>query len=123
MSREAIALDAVRLLASQDGCRLWRNNVGASRLENGSFVRWGLANETAAENARVKSGDLIGIRPVTITPAHLGMTLGLFVSREVKRAGWRYRGDAHEQAQQNWIDIVRSFGGDAGFTTGEWVRS
>lgn len=118
---ESSAQAAVRLAASQTGVRLWRNNVGAGKLESGSYIRWGLANDSTAVNRRIKSGDLIGIRPVLITPAHVGQTLGVFVSREMKPPGWRYHpNDEHEQAQQRWINLVRSLGGDATFSTGEW---
>jgi hypothetical protein len=73
-------------------------------------------------NEQIKSGDLIGIRPVLIAPAHVGQTLGVFVSREVKHRGWRYHpNNKREAAQQRWIDLVRGLGGDAAFTTGEWV--
>ena len=37
---EAEVQNQVRLLASKEGWRLWRNNVGAGELQNGSFVRW-----------------------------------------------------------------------------------
>jgi hypothetical protein len=97
--------------------------VGASLLANGSFVRWGLANDTAAMNAKIKSGDLIGIRPMLILPDHVGTTIGVFVSREVKPRGWKYpvTPSPRVAAQQAWIDLVRSLGGDAAFTTGDWV--
>ena len=122
MTSESSAQAAVRLAASQAGARLWRNNVGAGKLANGSYLRWGLANDSTAVNRSIKSGDLIGIRPVLITPAHVGMTLGRFVSREIKPPGWRYHpNDEHEQAQQRWADLVNSLGGDARFSTGEWI--
>lgn len=108
----------VRIAASSAGWRLYRNNVGAGMLENGSFVRWGLANDSPTINKRVKSGDLIGIRPVLITREMVGSTIGQFVSRECKRAGWRYAGTLHEAAQLRWIEIVTGLGGDARFTTG-----
>jgi hypothetical protein len=118
---EADAQTAVRLLASKAGCRLWRNNIGAGRLENGSFVRWGLANDSEAVNRRIKSADLIGIRPVLIGPEHLGQTLGVFLSREVKAPGWRYNPrEARQHAQMAWCELIRSLGGDAEFTTGEF---
>jgi hypothetical protein len=71
-------------------------------------------------NRSLKSADLIGIQPVLITPAHVGCVIGQFVSREVKRPGWRYRGSDREQAQKAWADLVNSLGGNAAFTTGEW---
>jgi hypothetical protein len=42
-----------------------------------------------------------------------------FVSRECKRPGWSYKGDAHEEAQLKWAQVVNADGGDAAFTTGE----
>jgi hypothetical protein len=118
---EAAVQARVRLVASQSGARLWRNNVGAGTLQNGSYIRWGLANDSTALNKVVKSGDLIGINPVLITPEHVGRTLGVFCSREIKREGWRYNpNNARERAQQAWIDLVVSLGGDAAFTTGDW---
>ena len=122
MTPESHAQVAVRLAASRAGARLWRNNCGAGVLQNGSFVRGGRANESEAVNRNIKSADLIGIRPVLITPGHVGQTLGVFVSREVKPAGWRFHpNDPHEAAQERWAALIRSFGGDACFTTGEWV--
>ena len=118
---EADAQVRCRLAAAKAGVVLWRNNVGAGTLDNGSFIRWGLANESAAVNAHVKSGDLIGIRPVLITPGHVGQTLGVFVSREIKRSGWRRPTNAREIAQQRWIELVTQYGGDAAFSTGDFV--
>jgi len=120
MTREIDAQAEVRLLASKDGARLWRNNVGAGVLQGGTFVRWGLANESVAMNKALKSADLIGIRPVLITQEHVGRVLGVFVSREVKRPGWRYSGTEREAAQAAWRDLINHLGGDAAFTTGEW---
>jgi hypothetical protein len=120
MTPEGEAQNRVRLAASKLGARLWRNNVGAGKLDNGSFIRWGLANDSSAMNETLKSGDLIGIRPVLITAEHIGCIFGQFVSREVKRPGWRYCGTDRERAQKAWIDLVRSLGGDADFTTGEF---
>lgn len=121
MTPESEAQGMVRLAASREGARLWRNNVGAGKMDNGSFIRWGIANDSTAVNQHLKSGDLIGIRPVLILPEHVGRTLGVFVSREVKAPGWRFRGSEREVAQRAWADLVTSLGGDAAFTTGEWV--
>jgi len=116
---EAAVQNAVRLEASRKGGRLWRNNVGAGYSEDGSFMRWGLANETARTNAIVKSADLIGLRPVLIEPKHVGLVLGQFVSREIKAAGWKYSGTEREVAQLNWATLVSTLGGDACFATAE----
>jgi hypothetical protein len=108
----------VRIEAAQMGVWLTRNNVGALQDERGVPVRFGLANESKEQNKRVKSADLIGIRPIVITAQHVGTTIGQFVSREMKHATWTYKGDAHEQAQLRWCQFVLSKGGDAAFCTG-----
>lgn len=116
---EAAIQNQVRLEASARGCRLFRNNVGAGYLEDGSFVRWGLANDSAALNSKVKSADLIGIRPVLITPEHVGKVIGQFLSREVKAGGWRYTGTDREKAQLKWAELITAMGGDACFAAGK----
>lgn len=116
---EAAVQNTIRLEASKLGGRLWRNNLGAGKLENGSYVRWGLCNESPAINAHVKSSDLIGIFPLLIVPEHVGQTVGQFWSVEVKHSTWRYRGDAHEAAQLRWIEQIIALGGRASFSTGE----
>ncbi len=108
----------VRLEAARAGLRLWRNNVGALVDERGIPVRYGLANDTKALNKEIKSADLIGIRPVTITPAMVGRTLGQFVSRECKAPGWTYSGNDREVSQLKWAQLVLGLGGDAAFVTG-----
>ena len=120
MLKEIEIQGRIRLEASQRGWRLWRNNLGAGELKNGNFLRWGLANDSIATNRAMKSGDLIGIRPVLITQEMVGGVIGQFVSMEVKRPGWRFNpNDSHEKAQQRWIDLVRALGGYAIFTTNE----
>jgi hypothetical protein len=116
---EAAISNRVRLEASKRGCRLWRNNVGAATMEDGSFVRYGLANDSAKVNAVIKSADLIGIRPLLIEPWMVGHTVGQFVSREIKKSNWRYTGNDREKAQMSWALLVLSFGGDAAFATSE----
>lgn len=111
--------DQIRLEAGRKGLAMWRNNVGALLDEQGRSVRFGLANDSKKVNEFIKSADLIGIRRVVITPAHVGHTVGQFVCREVKPSDWRYTGTAREQAQMRWATLVQSFGGDAGFATGE----
>lgn len=120
---EAAVQAAVRAEASRRGYRLFRNNVGAGKLESGSFVRFGLANDSPAMNAVVKSADLIGVRPVVIEARHLGHTLGQFVSLECKGRGWRFAGTERETAQRRWAEMIVSMGGHAAFVTdaaGQW---
>lgn len=116
---EAYVQSTVRLEAAKKGIKLWRNNVGVLEDKRGVPVRYGLANDSKQLNEKVKSGDLIGWRPVLITPAHLGTTIAQFVSRECKRVGWTYSGDDHEKAQLRWAEAVQADGGDARFCTGE----
>ena len=115
---EAWAQSMVRIEASQRGCRLWRNNVGALIDDRGVPLRYGLANDSKAMNQAIKSADLLGIRPVLIRQDHVGQVLGQFLSREIKAPGWRYSGTDHEQAQMKWAELVLSLGGDASFATG-----
>lgn len=110
----------LRLAAAQHGWRLWRNNVGALKDINGRLVRFGLVNDSEQMNKNIKSGDLIGIKPLLIGPQHVGHVVGQFVSREVKKADWRHGEDLErETAQERWQMLVNSMGGDAKFTTGE----
>ena len=108
----------VRLAESQYDLKLWRNNVGALTDKRGVPVRFGLANDTKALNARLKSGDLIGWRRVHITPEMVGSHVAQFATVECKEAGWKWSGDAHEQAQSRWAALVAAAGGYARFATG-----
>lgn len=111
--------DDARLLASQMGWRLFRNNKGVLPDARGVPVRFGLCNETAALGKRLRSSDLIGIRPVIITPDMVGSRIGQFVAREVKRGGWKYKGTEHEEAQLRFGELVIGLGGDFKFWNGE----
>lgn len=118
---EATVQAHVRLLAAKEGWRLWRNNVGVLPDSRGVPVRYGLANDSAAVNRLVKSGDLIGIRPLLITQDMVGKVIGQFVSLECKHGDWRWdprKFDARERAQQTWRELVQGVGGYAEFTTG-----
>jgi hypothetical protein len=90
-------MQRVQLEASRKGWRVFRNNVGCLMDQRGVPVRYGLM---------VGSGDLIGWRPVTITPEMVGQTLAQFVSLEVKGP----RGVVSE-AQQRWAGMVERAGG------------
>lgn len=114
---ETAVLNQIRLEASRKNITLWRNNVGAMHTQDGRFVRFGLANESGAMNKKIKSSDLVGIKPVVITVNMLGKTIGQFIARETKAANWTYKGTDREQAQLNWIQFVNSKGGDACFCT------
>lgn len=112
---EAAVQQAVRMEASRAGGRLWRNNLGAVKMPDGGYLRYGLANDSTAMNKRLKSSDLVGIRPVLITQHMVGRTIGQFMAREIKRPGWEFRGDARERAQLAFLTLIYALGGDACF--------
>lgn len=116
---EAAIQTRIRLEASRKGARLWRNNVGATYTEDGSFIRYGMANDSKEINKVFKSSDLIGLQPVMITQAMVGQVIGQFVAREVKPEGWQYMSTEREEAQLKFLEFVISLGGDAAFASGE----
>jgi hypothetical protein len=118
MTSEAYSQSQVRLEAPRAGVTLWRNNVGVLTDLTGRPVRFGLANDSRQLNEALKSSDLIGWRPVLITPGHVGRTIAQFVSRECKAPGWKYTGTDRERAQKAWLDLVAAAGGDSAFATG-----
>jgi len=116
--QESDVQNSVRLAASREGWRLWRNNSGAFKDERGRVVRYGLANDSPKVNACIKSSDLIGWRRLTITPDMVGQTVAVFVARECKRSDWKFSGSPRELAQAKFIDMLNADGGDGAFTTG-----
>ena len=116
---EAHVQSLVRLEAARKGLTLWRNNVGVLMNEQGTPVRYGLGNDSSRLNKVLKSGDLIGWRPVLVSPAMVGTRIAQFVSRECKAPGWTFTATEREQAQLKWAQAVRAGGGDACFVTGE----
>jgi len=115
---EAAVQNNARLEATRRGDRLFRNNVGVLKDERGVPVRFGLANDSAAVNKKIKSSDLIGIKRVTITPAHVGQVIGQFYAVECKPGNWKYAGTEREQAQLKFLSLVTAMGGSAHFSTG-----
>lgn len=107
---------AIRLEASNKGIRLFRNNVGACMdPKSNRLIRYGLCNESKAMNEKLKSADLVGIRPVLIEQHHVGMVIGQFVARECKPGGWIFKGTKREIAQRTFIEMINALGGDARF--------
>ena len=116
MKSENAVQTEVRLEVSQQGGRIWRNNTGVFIDKRGIPVRYGLCNESKRQNQFTKSSDLIGIKPVLITAEMVGELCGQFVAYEIKKEGWtRNHNDKRENAQENFINIVRSLGGEAKF--------
>lgn len=107
----------VRLAAPGLGMRLFRNNVGVLKNEDGVPVRYGLANDSPALNQKLKSADLIGWRRFQIQPQDVGSCVAQFVALETKKEGWHYTGDEREQAQQRFLALVAADGGYARFVT------
>lgn len=116
---EALVQSEIRLEAASKGIKLFRNNVGVYLDARGIPVRYGLANDSKRLNEACKSGDLVGWRSVVIVADMVGSRIAQFVSRECKKAGWKYTGDAHERAQLKWANAVVAAGGDACFATGK----
>lgn len=116
---ESAIQSKVRVDAAKSDILLWRNNVGALQDDTGRVVRYGLCNDTADLNKRVKSSDLIGMKKTWITPQMVGTFIGQFAAREVKEYGWRYTGTDREAAQAKFGQIVTAWGGDFKFTCGE----
>lgn len=104
----------LRLLASQRGWKLFRNNCGVLPDRNGRPVRFGLANDSKQMNRQYASADLVGVRPVLILPEHVGHTLGIFTSIECKHPDWKpSASDERYAAQCRWRDLIISLGGYA----------
>lgn len=109
--------NATRIDAARKGVHLWRNNVGALQDKSGRLVRYGLCNDSAAQNEKVKSSDLIGIRALTVTPEMVGQRVGQFLAREMKATDWTFSNTPEEQAQLAFINLVNAMGGDAKFSS------
>lgn len=124
-SSEARAQQAVRIAAAHAGAYAWRNNVGATPAKCEACgepmrpVRYGLANDSAKLNRKIKSSDLILAIPRRISAEHVGTTIAQFGAVECKAPGWQYRGTERERAQLAFITLVRRAGGLACFSTGE----
>jgi len=125
---EAAVQTAIRVRAGELGVRPWRNNVGACVDETGRLIRYGLANDSAQMQKRLKSSDLVGWVPIKWTQDGFGTPrpVAVFLSVECKRSDWfkdyddpltqcRDKFTDREEAPAKWIDLVRADGGIAGF--------
>ena len=125
LTNEAQVQAKVRLQIATAGALSWRNNVGATPSKCPDCgapqrpIRYGLANDSAQLNRRVKSSDLILAIPRKIGPADVGRTIAQFGAVETKRPGWRYTGKGQEPGQAAWLALVERIGGFAAFSTGE----
>lgn len=98
-SHEAKVQNNIRLALGRGLVRLFRNNTGALKDQQGRLVQFGLCKG---------SSDLIGWRSTTITPEHVGQQLAVFVAIEVKDKG------RPTPEQLAFIEAVRKAGGIAG---------
>lgn len=116
---ESSVQQRVRLEAARLGIELWRNNSGAGAIGDGRQIRWGLGNDSAALNEKIKSSDLIGITPRGIwNDCGERITIGVFTAVECKPEGWKFNlSDKRAVAQKAFHDIVIRAGGYAGFAT------
>lgn len=88
-----------RTLGSRKDTRLFRNQVGVYRLEDGRVIASGLHKGSA---------DLIGWQTVEVTPEMVGKKLAVFLSVEVKTETGRVSPE-----QSVWLDVVKKAGGIA----------
>ena len=96
--RETELQNRIRLALGQHAnVRLFRNNVGLFKTQDGRNVQTGLC---------VGSSDLIGFTAKIITPDDVGKTVAVFTAIEVKTD----KGKTSE-AQSNFINMVNHFGG------------
>ena len=116
MGRETPLLKRILIEATEWGARLFRNDTGQAyvgrlvekydssdgrvvTLAGAKRIRYGLAKG---------SSDLIGWRPVHVTPDMVGRTLGLIVVVEAKT-----KNDRLSREQRNWLEQVSEAGGEA----------
>ena len=74
--------------------------------------------DSRRSNDHICTADLIGLMPRLITAEDVGATIGQFIAIEMKRPGWNYTGNGREAAQQAFLALVLSKGGEARFSTG-----
>jgi ribosomal protein S19 len=102
----------ILLAASKANARLFRNNVGTGwigqvkRTSDGSIIL--LNPRPLHAGLCVGSSDLIGWKPVTITPDMVGKKIAQFTAVEVKLNA------RPTKEQLNFINVVNNSGGNAG---------
>ena len=88
-------------LCSRSDVRVFRNNLGMAKTDDGGAVKYGLCNPGGS--------DLIGWKKIQVTPEMVGRTLAVFTAIEVKRPG-----NGPSDHQKNFIEQVQLAGGFAG---------
>lgn len=111
--REGNLLRAIMLRLSKHGSIIFRNNIGSAFAPDGTkrVIRYGVCNPGGS--------DIIGFTKIKITPEMVGKEVAVFTAVEVKTVTGKKR-----TAQENFIRVVNSSGGIAGFvkTEDEAVR-
>jgi hypothetical protein len=98
-SNEGAVQNRIRLALSRGATRLFRNNTGALKDQNGRLVHFGLCKG---------SSDLIGWKSVVVTPEMVGQTVAIFCALEIKDKG------KATVLQKHFISVVRDAGGVSG---------
>lgn len=115
--RESPVQTRLRLHLARLGWLMFRNNRGAGKISLpgglSRFIRWGLANDSKKLGDAIKSGDLVGGRPVLITQEMVGKVILQFASVECKKEGWRPDGSLEYCAQVQWAKLLQDHGGFA----------
>lgn len=99
MSEAKIQNQILALIGSRPDCRLFRNHVGRVQDQHARWHTFGLCPGSA---------DLIGWRAMAITQEHVGQTLAVFLSIEVKTK----KGKPSVE-QLRWQQVVGQHGGIA----------
>lgn len=116
---EAAVLARCKVRASKMGGRLWRNNKGAAYLQDGTFLRYGILNDSKRISDEIKSSDLIGGYPLVITADMVGSTVCQLWLVEVKKEDWHFSDDPHDNAQLKFLELGLAMGARATFATSE----
>lgn len=133
---EANVMRRIMKRLSVEGARVFRNNVGQAWTGSAKMIRKSGAyfceeGDVILRRARrfhggleVKSSDIIGWTPVTITESMVGKTVAVFTGIEVKSdekkaVSASKSKQAHEKGQQNFCAAIRFSGGLAGFAGSE----
>lgn len=95
----------IQVMFSENGTRLFRNQVGVYRLADGRALSSGLCPG---------SSDLIGWHPKLVTQEMVGKTVAIFMAVETKSHGWRENSESAIR-QRDFINTVKKDGGIAFF--------
>lgn len=85
---------------------VFRNNVGATKTDDGRYIQYGVCNPGGS--------DLIGWKSLVITPEMVGQKFAQFVAIECKSA----KGKVSED-QKRFLNAVKNAGGIAGVSRSE----